>query len=185
MKIRLNVVFHSKTNDQTKRQNKTLKQYFRCYVNYQQNDWTKWLSVVEYVYNNSWYNIIKINLFTIIFDESFKWEQYQENDEVEVSTTSLRIDYSEFLRKILYKRLKNARSDQAKYFDKKHILKSFNVRDKVLTNSKNIKTNKSSKKLNHKYLKSFEVKLSIDKQMYRFRLFKSLDLFTMCFTCLF
>jgi hypothetical protein len=173
MRIRLNIVFYSQTNDQTKRQNQVLKQYFRCYVNYQQNDWTKWLSVVEFAYNNNWHSIIKISSFIIIFDEFLKWKQYQENDEIEISTTNLRIDYSEFLWEILYMSLKNASSDQVKYYDKKHILKSFNVKDKVLLNSKNIKTNKSSKKLNHKYLKSFEMKLSIDKQTYRLRLFKS------------
>jgi GTPase involved in cell partitioning and DNA repair len=36
--LRYNIAFHSQTNDQTKRQNQTLEQYFRNYVNYQQND---------------------------------------------------------------------------------------------------------------------------------------------------
>ncbi len=35
IKIRLNIVFHSQTDDQTKRQNQTLKQYLKIYVNYQ------------------------------------------------------------------------------------------------------------------------------------------------------
>jgi hypothetical protein len=36
--FRYNIAFHSQTNDQTERQNQTLEQYLRNYVNYQQND---------------------------------------------------------------------------------------------------------------------------------------------------
>jgi hypothetical protein len=46
----------------------------------------------------------------------------------------------------------------------------------VLLNVKNIKITKSFKKLNHKYIESFEILLLIDKQTYRLRLFKSYDL---------
>ncbi len=145
-------------------------------MNYQQDDWTKWFSVAEYVYNNSWHSTIKISSFVIIFDESFKWEQYQESRDDDVFATNARTAYFAKLRELLYKCLKNVRKDQTKYYDQKHISKSYNVKDKVLLNSKNIKTNKSSKKLNHKYLKSFEVGLSIDKQTYRLRLSKCYQL---------
>jgi hypothetical protein len=173
VKIRLSIVYHSQTDKQTKRQNQILEQYLRCYVNYQQNDWTKWLSIVEYVYNNSWHSIIKISSFVIIFDESFQWEQYQESRDDDVSAISVRIVYSEKLRDLLYKRLKDVRDDQAKYYDQKHISKSYNVKDKELLNSKNIKTNRFSKKLDHKYLRSFEIELLVEKQTYRLRLSKS------------
>jgi hypothetical protein len=53
IKIRLNIVFHFQTDDQTKRQNQTLKQYFKIYVNYQQNNWVKLLFVAEFAYNNN------------------------------------------------------------------------------------------------------------------------------------
>jgi hypothetical protein len=35
IKIRLNIIFHSQINEQTKRQNQTLKQYLKIYINYQ------------------------------------------------------------------------------------------------------------------------------------------------------
>ena len=57
IKVKYNTAFYFQTNKQTERQNQTLKQYLRCYVNYQQNDWTKWLNLTEYAYNNSWYNV--------------------------------------------------------------------------------------------------------------------------------
>ncbi len=45
--LRYSIAFHSQTDDQTERQNQTLEQYLRNYVNYQQNDWTNWLAFVE------------------------------------------------------------------------------------------------------------------------------------------
>jgi hypothetical protein len=45
----------------------------------------------------------------------------------------------------------------------------------VFLNVKNIKITRSFKKLNHKYIESFEILLSINKQTYRSRLFKSYD----------
>jgi hypothetical protein len=76
IKIRLNIVFHSQTDDQTEKQNQTLKQYLRIYVNYQQNNWIRLLFVIEYVYNNSWHNVIKMNSFAILYrdDDISRWK---------------------------------------------------------------------------------------------------------------
>ena len=50
---------------------------------------------------------------------------------------------------------------------------SFNIENKVLLNFRNIKITRLFKKLNYKYYDSFEIKLSIKKQTYRFRLLKT------------
>ena len=77
------------------------------------------------------------------------------------------------LRNYLYNRLKKTKATQIKYYNAKHILMSFNIENTVLLNFRNIKITKSFKKLKHKYYDSFEIKLLIEKQIYRFRLFKS------------
>jgi hypothetical protein len=38
IKIWLNIIFYFQTNNETKRQNQTLKQYLKIYINYQQNN---------------------------------------------------------------------------------------------------------------------------------------------------
>ncbi len=35
---KLSIAFHPQTNKQTERFNQIIKQYFRCYINYNQND---------------------------------------------------------------------------------------------------------------------------------------------------
>jgi len=45
--------YHSKGDGQTKYMNQILKQYLHVYCNYQQDDWSKLLSLVEFAYNNT------------------------------------------------------------------------------------------------------------------------------------
>jgi predicted RNA-binding Zn ribbon-like protein len=85
----------------------------KIYVNYQQDNWTRLLFVIEYVYNNNWYNVIKMNLFTILYrdDDISRWKnQIQENSEKNVSATRARVEEVMKLRNQVYKRLKKTRS---------------------------------------------------------------------------
>ena len=68
---------------------------------------------------------------------------------------------------------KKSEITQIKYYDAKHILISFNIKNKVLLNFKNIKITRSFQKWNHKYYDLFEIDLFIEKQIYRLRLFKT------------
>ena len=74
MKLKYNIAFHFQIDDQTKRQNQTLKQYLRCYINYQQNDWMKWLNLAEFAYNNNCHEMTKIFFFQIIYEKNSQWK---------------------------------------------------------------------------------------------------------------
>ena len=45
--------FYSLTDGQTKWQNSTIEKYVRAFVNFEQNDWAKFLTKAEFVYNNA------------------------------------------------------------------------------------------------------------------------------------
>jgi hypothetical protein len=174
IKIRLNIVFHSQTDDQTERQNQTLKQYLKIYVNYQQDNWIKLLFVAEFAYNNNWHSVIKMSSFTTLYrnEDVSRWkDQIQKDSEKKMFATRFRILKITILRNQLYKRLKKARKNQAKYYDEKHTLRTFNVENKILLNFKNIHTSKSFKKFDHKYYESFEMQDLVDKQAYKLSLF--------------
>ncbi len=94
-----NIAFHSQTNDQTKRQNQTFEQYFRNYVNYQQNDWASWLAFVEYAYNNSHHDSINMSSFQALYVELIKWENtIQIATNAEVLAVKLRAKQTLFMR---------------------------------------------------------------------------------------
>ena len=50
---RLSTAFYPQTNSQTERQNQTLEQYLRTYVNNQQDNWARLLPMAKYAYNNA------------------------------------------------------------------------------------------------------------------------------------
>ena len=53
MKTKMSTIEHSQTDSQIKQLNQIMKQYLKCYVNYQQNNWIKLLFVTQFIYNNS------------------------------------------------------------------------------------------------------------------------------------
>jgi hypothetical protein len=59
---------------------------------------------------------------------------------------------------------------QFKYYDAKHISKIYAIEDKVYLCVKNIKSIRSSKKLDYKYYKSYKINMLINKQSYRLKL---------------
>ena len=53
VKRRLSTAFHPQTDGQTERQNSTIEAYLRAFVNFKQNDWARFLLMVEFAYNNA------------------------------------------------------------------------------------------------------------------------------------
>ena len=52
MKLHFTLGYHPEGDGQTERSNQTLKQYLRVYCNYQQDNWSDLLPLVEFAYNN-------------------------------------------------------------------------------------------------------------------------------------
>ena len=48
----LSTAYYSQTNGQTERINQEIGTFLRHYVNYQQDDWTEWIVVVKFQYND-------------------------------------------------------------------------------------------------------------------------------------
>ncbi len=53
VKRKLSTAFHSQINDQTERQNQMLKHYLQVYFNYKMNNWSEFLSIMMFAYNNN------------------------------------------------------------------------------------------------------------------------------------
>jgi len=56
---RLSTAFHPQTDGQSERTNDILEQYLRAYINYQQDDWSGYLPLAEFAYNNGYQETIK------------------------------------------------------------------------------------------------------------------------------
>ena len=65
----LSTVYHSEIDDQSKRANQDVECKLRIYCNYMQNDWAKWLSMIEFSENFNIFSIISMTSF--YFNKSF------------------------------------------------------------------------------------------------------------------
>ena len=53
IKRRLSTAFHPQINNQTERQNSTIKAYLKAFMNIEQNNWARLLLMIEFAYNNT------------------------------------------------------------------------------------------------------------------------------------
>ncbi len=60
---KLSTAYHPETDGQTERVNQILETYLRHYVNYDQNDWARYLPLAEFAYNNSTHSATTMSPF--------------------------------------------------------------------------------------------------------------------------
>ena len=65
----LSTVYHSEIDDQSERVNQDIERELRIYCNYMQNDWAKWLSMIEFSENFNIFSIISMTSF--YFNKNF------------------------------------------------------------------------------------------------------------------
>ena len=58
--------YHPQTDGQAEQTNKTLEQYLRSFLSYQQDDWADILDFAEFAYNNSIHASTKVTPFMLI-----------------------------------------------------------------------------------------------------------------------
>jgi hypothetical protein len=168
IRLRYSIVYHSQTNEQIEKQNQTFESYLRSYVNYQQNDWIRWLNIAEYVYNNNLNSVLKQTFFQMMFDSKMKFEDVIQKDlKIDVSAIRDRVVQLSKMRRICETRWKQALDRAKRNYNKKRVQIEFKINDKVFLNARNIISIKSFKKLNYKYYDLYTISESINKISYK------------------
>jgi len=63
IETKLLMSFHLQIDGQTEQMNQELEQYLRLFIDHRQNDWPKWLALVEFVVNNKIHLATKVSPF--------------------------------------------------------------------------------------------------------------------------
>jgi len=85
IKRAISIAYHPQTDGQTERINQEVEVFLRHYINYRQNNWTKWLVTVEFQYNNKKHAATKHSLFYV----NYRRYPWKENLTVEMEIPSL------------------------------------------------------------------------------------------------
>jgi hypothetical protein len=171
IRLRYNIVYHSQIDEQIEKQNQIFESYLQSYVNYQQNDWVKWLNIVEYVYNNNLNNVLKQTFFQMMFDSEMKFENVIQKDlKIDVFAARDRVVHVSMMRRACETRWKQTLERAKKNYNKKRAQIEFKINDKIFLNARNIISIRSFKKLNYKYYDSYTINESINKISYKLNL---------------
>ncbi len=166
---KLSTAYHSQMNKQMKRMNQTLKQYLRCYINYRQNDWVQLLSVAQLTFNSTTTEVISVSSFFANYEFKSKTLKKSRKFVQLAQKATLQIEQLQLLQKELQKNIQFLSKRMTLYANKKRDRKpTLKERNKAYLLRWNIKTKRSSNKLNHMKLESYkilEIKESINYKL--------------------
>lgn len=164
---RLTTAFRPQVDGQTERMNQVLEQYLRCYINYEQNNWVEKLPTAQLSYNTATNESTKLTPCYANF--GFTPDVYrQQYDGVINPKAILTSDKLKNLHEEMKTELEFVRGRMKKYYDQKRLKgPSFSKGDMVLLATKNLSTDRPSKKLDYKYIGPYEVLEKISENNYR------------------
>jgi hypothetical protein len=166
IKGNLSTAYHPQTDGQTERVNQILEQYLRVYINYQQDDWVNLLPLAEFAYNNTAHSATQVTPF--FANKGF-------HPKLEVSLTSVASedayrqsvdlkDLHQYLRDQISKSITQYTSATT---TRRLPIPEFRVGDKVWLDSRNIRTKRPSKKLDHRRLGPYPITAKISSHAFR------------------
>lgn len=168
IKPRLSTAYHPQTDGQTERQNSTMEQYLRAYVNYEQDDWVLLLASAEFAYNNATQSSTKVSPFYAMYGYNPRMSFEDEPDRRSISQPAE--DHAQHLQQVMRAmkdELTRSQASQQKFYDKHSKDTSFEVGEKVWLNRRNIRTKRPSSKLDWKMIGPFKIIKKHGKNAYK------------------
>jgi hypothetical protein len=146
---KLSTSFHLETDRQTKRTNRTLKQYLRMYVNHRQDNWVLLLPIAQLAYNNK---VLESTEKTLFFANHGRHPNLFERtlpglkaEKALANTADMQATYDEMRQKI-----STAQENSARYANKKRkTAPQLKRGDKVYLLTSNFRTKQPNRSLNH------------------------------------
>ncbi len=167
--LRLFIIYHFQINDQSEQVNQNIKRYLWFFCSYMQNNWSKWLFMIEFVNNNVLSSIIFLILF--FMNKNFHSRMSFDSDIIEYKSTRERLqidqvkNISEQMNKTLIfacEALIKTREQMMNQANKHRKKVNYKIESKMFLNERNIITARFFKKLDDKMLDSFKITDSVD-----------------------
>ncbi len=180
--LQLFIVYRSQIDDQSERVNQNVEWYLRFFCSYMQNDWFKWLLMIEFVNNNILSSVIFLTLF--FMNKSFHSCMSFDLNIIEYESIHERLqiawveDIFDHMNKTLIFacealiKIQKQMMNQANKHRKKI---NYEIESKMFLNKWNIVTARLFKKLNDKMLDSFQITDSVDS-FYKLKLSETMHI---------
>ncbi len=162
-------VYHSEIDDQSKRVNQNVERELRIYCNYMQNDWVKWISIMQFSNN---FNIFLItSMIFFYFNKEFhSWMSF-DSDTTDYKTTCERLEARKaddiviWMKELLSfdrQQLKKTKLIIEVQINKHRRNVTYEVDNWVWLSFRNVKTTRLCKDLKDKQLNLYQITAKID-----------------------
>ncbi|TPX33406.1 hypothetical protein SeLEV6574_g08385 [Synchytrium endobioticum] len=174
-KASLSTAYHPQTDGQSERTNQVLEQYLRCYSSYDQNDWVENLPQAEFAYNNSYHYSIGMSPFFAVTGQDARMGNLTLTTTQEPSwrvPEAQRIkEHFDRVHRHLQSHLENAQSRYKEYADSQRRTGNvYKMGDEVMISTKNVRTERPTKKLEYRWMGPYRVKKQISSVNYEVEL---------------
>jgi len=177
IETKLSTAYHPQTDRQMERTNQELEQYLRMYVNHRQNNWSEWLAIAEFTFNNKIHIATKSSLFKVNYGREPKMG-------FDIRKKGKNIKTEEFVKE-MKDRHEEAKAALVKLQEKmkkqvdrnRKEAKEYKVGDKMLISTKDFPMElmkRVTKKLTEKYIGPYVVKKIISENVVELELLVSL-----------
>lgn len=181
IKAKLSTAFHPETDGQSEVANQEMERYLRTYVNYQQDDWAKWLPIAEFAANANVSESTGLSPFFVNMGfeprmsfDPINTQPTNTRDRLEMTRAKGITDKMQEVWEFTKENMKQAQAKQAEYANRhREEGPDYKIGDRVWLNTKNIKTTRPSKKLDHKNEGPFKI-IRADGPSYELELPKSM-----------
>ncbi len=165
----LSTAYHSEIDNQLKRANQDVERELRIYCNYMQNDWAKWLSMIEFDENFNTFSIISMTSF--YFNKNFHSRMSFDSNTTDYETIRERLEarkaddiviWTKELFIFDHQQLKKTKQIIKAQINKHKWNVIYEVDDWVWLFSRNIKTTRSCKNLKDKQLEFYQITVKVE-----------------------
>jgi hypothetical protein len=173
IKLKLSTAFRPQTDGQTEIVNQVLEQYLRHFCNYQQDDWVELLPFAEYAHNTAVSEATKTSPFyaNYGYQPETQWVGPKQGEEWANPASELLLSRWKGIWGDLQANIKRAQEKYARYYDRKVMEPpAFKIGDLVMIDARNLKTQRPSKKLDHKKIGPVKILKKIGTRAYRVEL---------------
>ena len=162
----MSTAYHPQTDGQTERTNQTMEQYLRHYVNHRQDDWVELLPMAQFAYNDQQHSVTGTTPFFANYGRNPRWEAMAAG-----SGTSTNVEKLTAMHEEMKTAIESAQKTTSHRLNSKRLKGPTLERgDKVYLSTKNLRSKRPSKKLDHVRIGLFEIEKRTGEVNYRLRL---------------
>jgi hypothetical protein len=170
IKTSLSTAFHPQTDGQTERVNQEIETYLRIFVNQRQDDWSEWLPLAEFAFNNRVHSATRRTPFELDSGQHPRMGT-EPRRETKLEAVEMFVDRIKKATEEAQAALQQAAKDMARYHNSRRGKNvKFKVGDQVWLDARNIKTTRPAKKLDDKWFGPFPVLKVISDNVYKLKL---------------